>query len=152
MDGTIADITHRLHYVQPTEEELNTKTDNFLKKDWKGFFSEMDKDPVRKDVQSMLIDYYNKGKTIIFISARPEDYKDVTLKWLTDNLLSFAYTVIMRPKNDKRPDTEVKSDMLDMYFPDKSVIHAILDDRPSIINLWKERGLNVIDVGNVIEF
>ena len=143
IDGTIADTTHRLHYVDKPEGE---------KKDWKGFFSEMHLDPVRRDVGRMLIDYYNKGKTIIFLSARPEDYKEITLKWLQDNLLSFAYTLIMRPRNDKRPDTEVKADMLDMYFPDKSVIHAILDDRPSIINVWKEKGLNVIDVGKGIDF
>lgn len=145
IDGTIADTGHRLHHVQ-----ASLHVDG--KKDWKKFFSEMHLDPVRKEVGRILIDYYNKGKTIIFMSARPEDYRDVTLKWLHDNLLTFAYTVIMRPKHDKRQDVEVKKDMLNMYFPDKKVIHAVIDDRPAVIRLWKEMGLNVIDVGEGIEF
>ena len=140
IDGTIADTTHRLHYVKGE------------KKDWKGFFSEMDKDPVRHDVAKILIDYYNQGYCVIFMSARPDDYKEVTLKWLQDHALSFAYTLIMRRSGDKRPDTETKRDMLEQHFPDKSQIHLIIDDRPSVIRLWKEMRLNVLDVGKGEEF
>jgi predicted kinase len=143
IDGTIADTTHRLHYVNPPEGE---------KKDWKGFFSEMASDPVRDDVRKILIQHYNEMKTIIFLSARPETYKDVTLKWLDDKGLGFAYTLIMRQSNDKRADIETKKDMLDKHFPDRGVIHTIIDDRPSVIRMWKEEGLNVVDVGKGIEF
>lgn len=144
IDGTIADTKHRLHYVKVAEGE---------KKDWKGFFSEMHLDPVRQDVKEILIQHYNEGKTIIFLSARPDNYKDVTLKWLADNYLSFAYTLIMRQAHDKRPDTETKRDMLNMHFPDKGVIHSIIDDRPAIVRLWREMGItNVLDVGAGVEF
>lgn len=143
IDGTISDPSHRLHYVTPAGGG---------KKDWKGFFSEMGNDPVREDTRKLLIDYYNEGKTIIFMSARPEEYKETTLKWLEDNILSFAYTLIMRRAGDKRPDTEVKRDLFQQYFPDKEVVHAIVDDRPSVIRVWKEMGLNVVDVGKGIEF
>ena len=145
IDGTIADTAHRLHYVQ-----ASLHVDG--KKDWKGFFSEMANDPVRQDVQKILVDHYNEGKTIIFLSARPDDYKEVTLKWLADKNLGFAYTVIMRRSHDKRADTEAKRDMLNMHFPDKGVIHQVIDDRPTVIRLWKEMGLNVLDVGAGIEF
>lgn len=140
IDGTIADTAHRLHYVQGE------------KKDWKGFFSEMHLDPVRPEVAKMAIDYYNQGKTVIFFSARPDTYKDVTLQWLKDKGLAFAYTLVMRQGNDKRPDTETKLDMFNRHFPDKSVIHVVVDDRPSIVRLWRDMGLNVIDVGKGIEF
>jgi predicted kinase len=143
IDGTISDTTHRLHHVKVAEGE---------KKDWKSFFAEMDKDPVRDDVRKILIQHYNQGKNIIFMSARPDTYRDVTLKWLHDNNLSFAYTVIMRNSQDKRPDTETKRDMLNQHFPDRGVIDTIIDDRPSVIRLWKEMGLNVIDVGKGEEF
>ena len=58
----------------------------------------------------------------------------------------------MRRGTDKRPDTEVKKQILDTYFPDKSVIHTVIDDRPSVIRMWREQGLKVIDVGEGIEF
>ena len=143
IDGTISDPTHRLHYVRKPEGE---------KKDWKGFFSEIHLDPVRDDTRKLLIEFYNRGLTIIFMSARPDTYKEQTLKWLDDNLLTFAYTLIMRDARDKRPDTEIKKEMLEKHFPDKKVIHAIIDDRPSVIRVWQEMGLNTIDVGKGEEF
>ena len=143
IDGTIADTTNRLHYVRRPEGE---------KKDWKGFFSGISNDPVREDTRALLIDLYNQGYVIVFLSARPDTYQNDTIGWLSNHLLSFAYTVIMRPAWDKRPDTEVKRDMLNQYFPDKSQIHLVIDDRPSIIRLWREMGLNVLDVGKGVEF
>lgn len=140
IDGTIANLDHRLHYVKGET------------KDWKSFFAEIHNDTVRQDVARQLVDLYNQGKTIIFMSARPDNYKEETLKWLSDNYLSFAYTLIMRNASDKRPDTEVKRDMMESFFPDREVIHTIFDDRPSIIRLWQEMGLNVVDVGKGIEF
>jgi predicted kinase len=143
IDGTIADTTHRLHFVKKLEGE---------KKDWKGFFGAMTSDPVREDVRKMLVDFYNEGLTIVFMSGRPDTYKQTTLDWLDKNSLTFAWTLIMRRADDKRDDTEVKNQMLDTYFPDKSVIRAVIDDRPSVIRMWRENGLEVIDVGNGIEF
>lgn len=143
IDGTIADTAWRTHFVKKAPGE---------KKDWKSFFENMVNDPVREDVRAMLIDYYNKGMTVIFLSGRPDNYKPHTLKWLEDNHLSFAFTVMMRRAGDSRDDTIVKKEILDTYFKDKSKIKAVLDDRPSVIRMWKENGLNVIDVGNGEEF
>jgi len=147
IDGTIADTTHRLHFVKKPKDAPGD-----WKKDWNGFFSQMENDPVREDVRKILIQFYNEGKTIIFMSGRPEQYRDITLNWLSMNFLTFAYTVIMRPRGDKRPDTETKRDLLNKYFPDKSVIHMVIDDRPSVIRVWKDMGLTVLDCGKGVEF
>lgn len=143
IDGTIADTSHRTHFVKKPEGE---------KKDWKGFFEAMDQDPVRENVRTMLIDYYNKGFTIVFMSGRPDNYKERTLAWLEKNKLTFAFTLMMRRAYDKREDTEVKKQMLNTYFTDKKNIHVVIDDRPSVIRMWKEEGLDVIDVGDGVEF
>lgn len=140
LDGTLADVEHRRHHVQKEP------------KDWKSFFDEMGKDPVRMEVSSMVIDYYNKGHGIIYVSARPEKYRQQTLNWLSYNGLGFGFTLIMRRDDDTRPDTEVKQNILDTYFPDKSQIFKVIDDRPSVIRMWKENGLDVIDVGKGEEF
>jgi hypothetical protein len=58
----------------------------------------------------------------------------------------------MRRADDMRDDTIVKKQMLDTYFPDTSKIEAVIDDRPPVIRMWRENGLNVIDVGKGIEF
>lgn len=59
LDGTLS-ICHRLHYV---------KGEN---KDWKSFFLGIGQGPVCKEVSSKIIDEYNRGKTIIYVTARPE--------------------------------------------------------------------------------
>jgi predicted kinase len=140
IDGTVADLTHRRHFV---EQE---------KKDWKGFFEAMSGDTVILSTTKILIDFYNEGYGIIYVSARPEDYREQTLNWLEANCLNFPFTILMRSSGDKRPDVEVKRDILHRYFPDKSVIKKVIDDRPSVIRMWKEEGLDVIDVGKGIEF
>lgn len=140
IDGTIADITHRLKYGGGET------------KDWKMFFSLMSEDTVREEVRKKLHDFHTNGFTIIFVTARPEDYREETTRWLDNHGLSFAWTLIMRRSNDKRPDTEVKQQILDTYFPDKSQIHLVIDDRPSVIRMWRENGLTVDDVGKGVEF
>lgn len=140
LDGTLANIEHRLHYVQQTP------------KDWNGFFSHISEDILRKDVAEIIVDYYNKMHTVIFVSARPEDYRDVTLEWLRRHNMGFAWTLIMRSKGDKRQDIEVKQDIYDKYFKGKYPIEVVIDDRPSVIDMWRSNGLQVKDVGKGINF
>lgn len=143
IDGTIADITHRLHFVKPGKGH---------KKDWKGFFESMDEDEVREDVKKEVMKLFNEGKTIIFMSGRPEKYREFTQRWLARNFLNIYYTIIMRKTTDKRQDDETKRDLFNEYFPDKSVIHVVYDDRPRVLRVWRELGLNVVDVGKGVEF
>ena len=140
IDGTIADIKHRLHYVKDG------------KKDWDGFFSKMDKDSLREDVFEILKEKESEGKQIIFVSARPEDYREVTKKWLEDNVkLESPLMLFMRSKGDSRPDTIVKNQIYNNYLKDMNVT-LVIDDRPCVIRMWKELGLETLDVGNGIEF
>lgn len=139
LDGTIADLKHRLHFIASSV------------KDWKGFFEHISEDTLRKDIAKKVIDYYNQMHTIIYVTARPEDYKEITLKWLEKNSMSFGWTLIMRKRGDSRPDTEVKQDMYDTYLK-KYPIEVVFDDRPRIINMWKSNGLKVIDCGDGIDF
>lgn len=140
LDGTLCDIEHRLHYVKNCGDQP---------KDWKSFFANMSDDTMREDVAAKLLPYRNTHN-IVFVSGRPNEYRKETEKWLSDHFPLYD-TLIMRRENDKRPDTEVKRDILKMYFR-KEKIDIVFDDRPSVIRMWREEGLNVEDVGKGIEF
>ncbi len=142
LDGTLCNIDHRLHYVKGE------------KKDWKGFFAELINDTPRIEVVDKLMKFEGEGYEIFFVSARPDNYREQTEIWLSECFKGYRphKTLFMRRENDKRPDTEVKLDLLNNYFKDKTWIHTVIDDRPSVIRMWREQGLNVIDVGNGIEF
>ena len=47
--------------------------------------------------------------------------------------------VFMRSSGDKRPDTQVKADILKFIPKDKVVL--VIDDRPSVCRMWRENGL-----------
>ena len=139
IDGTIADCEHRRDFVRRDP------------KDWKGFFDHMSEDTLRKDVAHTVIDYYNKMHTIIYVTGRPDDYKTQTLDWLKENNMSFGWTVIMRRAGDTRPDTEVKQEIYDRFLK-KYPIEVVIDDRPSVVAMWRSNGLKVKDVGKGINF
>lgn len=147
IDGTIADPTHRRQYSHGPE------------KDWEKFFSLMHLDtPIEKTVE-MLENYTQNGNPIVFVSARPEKYRDVTLKWMSENLPDTVtgLTLIMRKDADTRDDTIVKQEIYDTYFAPHEgksgyPIESVIDDRPKVIKMWRANGLHVIDVGDGVEF
>lgn len=140
LDGTLADLTHRRHYVQQEP------------KDWAGFFAAMGEDTLRADVARQVRDYWEEGYEILYVSGRPDTYRAMTETWLQQQGMPYYTTLFMRRGTDKRPDSLVKEEILRTYFPEPSWIHAVIDDRPSVIRMWQQCGLHVIDVGTGIEF
>lgn len=143
LDGTLCDIHHRLHHVKGE------------RKDWKAFFAGIPDDLLRQDVAGTLEGYAAEGHEIFLVSARPDTYRKQTANWLAENLpekvTASVKALFMRPGGDSRPDTETKAEMYDRYFKDMP-IEAVIDDRPSVIRMWREKGLNVIDVGQGVDF
>ena len=139
IDGTLADITHRRHYVQQEP------------KDWTAFFEAAWEDRLRLDVEYKLCAHINAGREIILVSGRPDTYRLLTEEWLTAHRIKYT-TLFMRRAHDHRPDTIVKEEILKAYFPDKSDIVEAIDDRPSILRLWESYGIKTVDVGNGEEF
>lgn len=141
LDGTLCDTDHRTHFVTQTP------------KDWKGFFGAIADDPVRIGVLNLLLAHEHRGAKIIFVSARPEKYREVTEAWLEKAFRGYKLgtALIMREDNDSRPDTEVKTDIYEKYLKNMSILR-VFDDRPSVIRMWREKGLDVVDVGKGVEF
>lgn len=142
LDGTLADIKHRLHFVKVPEGE---------KKDWKSFFAGIKDDKIRIDTLDRVLAYEKAGHQIFFVSARPDNYRAETEAWLHEYYGLPWAGLIMRSKNDSRPDTDVKRDMYTKFFA-KLPIETVIDDRPVVIRMWQELGVPVIDVGSGVEF
>lgn len=141
LDGTLCNITHRLHHVKGEQ------------KDWKAFFAGIVDDTVNQNVLDMVMEYEGNGHQIFFVSARPDQYRNMTEWWLERAFSGYKpyQALFMRKHGDMRPDTEVKKGMFEAYFS-KLPIETVIDDRPSVIRMWRELGLKVIDVGSGEEF
>lgn len=140
IDGTVADCEHRRHYVSDKES-----------KDWQSFFDNMMGDLPRLNVVAQVTGKILAGYELIFVTARPDNYRAMTVEWLRENVGLDHFTVIMRHSGDTRPDTDVKEQMYKTYF-EKYLVDCVFDDRPSVINMWRNNGLEVIDVGNGVDF
>jgi len=134
LDGTLADCQHRLKHIDGT----------LGKKDWKSFFVGMSDDTVIEPIKQ-LIDLTYPNHDVVLATGRPEDYREVTEKWLKDN--NIRYNILyMRPKGDYRPDTIVKQEMLDLYM-EKDKIDMWIDDKPEVIAQVRKNGVKTLLVG-----
>jgi predicted kinase len=137
-DGTICNCDHRLHFIQGEG-----------KKDWNSFFAGIENDTVN-EVVKQLIDLTYPDYPVVIVTGRPEKYREVTEKWLKKNNIRHD-AIYMRKDNDRRPDTIIKQEIIDLYL-DKSKIEIWVDDRGEIIKLLRNNKIKVIDVGNGKEF
>ena len=166
IDGTLIDISHRLHLIERTPP------------DWEEFRNPLQKrwDEPRMPIINIAVALEKAGHGVLFCSGRRESEREDTLEVLSRFFRPMPMLWMRRDK-DYRPDTEVKAEMLeiirspDVKFPgyppdpDPSVGRVFatgnskgfnpvmaFDDRPSVIRMWKEHGLTVADVGNGVEF
>jgi len=150
LDGTLADITHRLHYVKVPDGQ---------KKDWNTFFENVYYDAVRWDVVKLLKEYVCQGHPFILVSGRSERCRADTEKWLFEKIydslewlnLDKHVTLIMRQNHDKRDDDILKTDIYNKYLKHYP-IEVVIDDRPRVLRAWAMLNLRTIDIGPGIEF
>ncbi len=131
IDGTIADVRHRLHHIKGPG-----------KKNWKEFFEAMDRDTA---IEPMIAQVHEleRDHDIIVVTGRPEHYRRRTEKWLRDHGIRYL-RLFMRPDGDHRPDYTVKAEVL-REFPKGQIVLAI-DDRPRVCDMWEENGIRCIRV------
>lgn len=140
IDGTIADLTHRLHYI---------KDDN---RDWDSFFASVSDDGFRRDVWDKVVaDAKRHDAVVIFLSGRSDVARVDTEIWLERNCGIEMPIVLMRREFDRRPDTDVKRDIFEWHFGDYNIVR-VYDDRPRLVRMWQEMGLNVVDCGDGVDF
>lgn len=134
IDGTLAKIDHRLHHIKKKP------------KDWASFDSSISEDEVNEPVASVLRAMFDAKHTILLASGRNERSRDRTERWLLDNGLNLHDELYMRPKMDYRCDSIVKKEILDQIIIDYGKPDMVFDDRPRVVNMWRENGIFVFDV------
>lgn len=136
IDGTLADLTHRLHYI---------KNGN---RNWKAFNELQHLDAPISQMIVLMQKLYgdsatgDQGYTILCVSGRGEETRAITEKWLYKHG-AFPEQLYMRPAGDYRKDTIIKKEILDQIridYPNEE-ISFVVDDRTSVVKMWREQGL-----------
>lgn len=129
VDGTLADVTHRKHHLP----------------NWDLFFRDMADDPPLASVvwlaDRLLAD--PRDYCVVVVTARPENYRDVTQSWLSKHLTNYhnIRAVLMRKENDFRKDSLVKSEILQQITDMGLEPHLVVDDRPEVVEMWRSFGI-----------
>lgn len=143
LDGTLADNSHRQHLVQRPQPE------------WEEFHLACVRDlPILSTVIAFQL-YESAGYRPIITSGRSEIARFDTEHWIRTHLLSprskfrMDRDLFMRPREDFRPDHELKRGWLNPsiknHIPKKYVL-CVYDDRKSVVDMWRSEGLQCFQV------
>jgi hypothetical protein len=106
-------------------------------------FSDVTKDKVNEVVKEVLIMYkkYDKKRKIIVISGRPntKNVYQQSLFWLKKNKIPFDKLFLV--DREGLPDAENKKFFYQTKIKDKYQIDFVLEDRNSVVKMWREIGL-----------
>lgn len=129
IDGTVADLTHRKHYLESKPKQHDK------------FYAEVHKDelivPIAVVVRAIAARY-----PIIWVTGRRHETQDATKKWLRNNdLWYYPFELLTRKPDDYRADTLIKREILDEIKANGWVPFLAIDDRASVVSMWRENGI-----------
>jgi hypothetical protein len=134
IDGTLADISHRLHFIQKEP------------KDWHGFFADCQGDSVIREVAQVAEALRGAGFMIVLITGRSDEIRLKTSAWLRDQQISWN-VMYMRKEGDHREDSVVKAELLDEVMEKHhGPILGVFEDRKQVVAMYRSKGLRVFQV------
>jgi len=131
LDGTLADLTHRLHHIQSDP------------KNWDAFFAAcVDDEPIQHvaEIARALMRYHR----IVIVSGRSDQVRSETVRWLNDHHIPY-WSIYMRKAGDHRADHVIKKELFD-EIRQAYDIQAVFDDRQQVVDMWRSEGIPCLQV------
>ena len=136
VDGTIADVEHRRHFVSQKPA------------DWKSFRNSTAFDTPVQWVCDIAKRFIAQGDNVAFFSARNESERSITEKQISEWIGEGHQGLFLRPDGDFRRDDEFKSDLADKFEEIGGKIDLVFDDRNQVVEMWRQRGTTVVQVAD----
>ena len=108
-------------------------------------YDKVGEDTPNRNVIEVVDALWKASNTIIFISGREDSCYEDTYNWLVNNCPPFS-KLYMRKSGDYRKDTEVKKEIYENHIRDVFNVLCVLDDRQSVVDMWRELGLTCLQV------
>ena len=150
LDGTLADVNHRLHYIKNDDGTKKTRKES----DWGSFHTECINDVPNNDVIEILHSLVREWwQEVYFLSGRNDVVRAETVEWLQKHVADYEHwsetcraQLVMRKNGDFRPDTEVKLEMVQELGLTPDDVLCVLDDRQCVVDMWRENGFRCLQV------
>ena len=134
LDGTLANIEHRLHYVKDGNS------------DWDGFFEAcMDDEPILETIEIYNMIWMEggaRGYDVGIYSGRSDQVMDETRWWLNEYLPGYDF-LRMREAGDHQPDWKLKRSWAEEV---KDKVLCVFDDRNQVVDMWRSLGTKCYQV------
>jgi len=133
LDGTLADISHRTHYVRGSG-----------KPDWNAFFAACVNDVAMDHVIKTFKAHVAAGHHVRIWSGRSNVVREETECWL--NVVAGidpSFLQHMRAEGDNTPDVELKRYWLHQEYGRPDLVY---DDRPRVVEMWRSEGIPCFQV------
>lgn len=139
LDGTLANIEHRLHYID--REACKARGE---KPNWDAFHHACVYDqPIREMIRLNQV-LWASGADIEIWSGRSDLVRPQTEKWLQEHGVRYSQ-LLMRFHGDYQPDVELKRSWLQAINPVERP-HIIFDDRKRLVDMWRSEGIRCLQV------
>jgi len=135
-DSTLYNIDHRLGYI----------LDNPKEKNWKKFYAGIPKDTLNQWCKDMILGFALQGYEILMLTGIHVEHMRAVKKGLERDEIPIDKLYMRQPK-DNRADYKYKRESVEQILKEYDVVMAI-DDRPMIINMYRDLGVQVIWVAN----
>jgi hypothetical protein len=127
LDGTLADLTHRLHLVRQP------------KPDWDLFYQLAGEDSVNEWCRILINAMRSFGYPVLLVSARPASITKMTQDWLEKHYVEYDDLILLRGEKDYTKDDDLKMAWLKEFGKEK--ILFVVDDRRRVVDMWRQAGL-----------
>lgn len=138
VDGTIANTDHRNHYLKTHPRR------------WDDYKADALFDEPYQDIVWLLKTLRRAGCDIVLCTARTEDERSITEKWLASvaRILHIEDydKMYMRETEDRRDDSVVKLELLEQIRNDGYDPVMVFDDRQRVVDAWRESGMRCLQV------
>ena len=131
IDGTIADCTHRLHYIQNQP------------KDWDSFYEACSDDKPIPDVLE-LCRHLHERYLLLFVTGRKAKVRFKTRDWLEEYFNLDRCELFMRGEMDRREDWIVKKEIYEQCIAPFYSVQFVLEDRQQCVDMWRKLGLTCL--------
>ena len=136
LDGTLADLQHRLHFIQGPG-----------KKDYDRFFRACAQDKPIAALCAVYRALHSQGHRLEVWTGRSEMVRDQTYWWFNSHRLPLPRVLKMRPVKNHVPDTVLKEGWLTDDFKTEAMnIDLVFEDRARVVDMWRSYGIRTAQV------
>lgn len=132
LDGTLCDCEHRVHFMRERPKRREE------------FHSACLFDDVIEPTNALIDMAEQKGIKVILLSARPSRFKAQTEEWLSKNEIHYDQLILSGYPELSDPEFKLKM-YRELIEPFYEVLFAV-DDRDSVVRMWRETGLTCFDI------